>query len=585
MLNRVRLQQADFDAVIIGAGFSGMYMLHSLREQGLRVRVYEGGSNVGGTWYWNQYPGARCDTPSTHYSYSFLPELEQQWSWSERFPRQPEILRYLNTVADYLDLRRDIQFDTWVKSIEYNDETLLWQLTTHTDELITARYCISGVGCLSTPNLPKFAGIERFKGEIYLSSRWPQEPIDFSGKRVGIIGTGATGIQTIHEISSQVQHLTVFQRTPNFVAPAGNHPLYEDDQRAIKSHYREIREWDRNSECGVYDYKLINHVHALDMTPEQREQALEAAWNKGGFAMLFVFKEITSNRQVNEIVADFFRRKIAQIVKDPETARKLMPTDYPFATKRMPICDGYYEIFNQENVDLVDVRETPIIEITENGLRTSDHEYQFDILICATGFDAITGSLLRLNIRGRNGLSLNEKWAEAPHTYLGIQTHGFPNFFMINGPGSPSILINAPVAIEQHVEWIRDCILHLDQQKLLGIEPEREAELAWFDRVCSLAAKTLHYEADSWAVGANIPGKPRLYLAYLSGIADYRRLCNQIAQDNYQGFIQHAPKQPELVMAEKTKLPKAKARHKTSLPHAAQVVVPSPALADSEFIS
>lgn len=530
-------QVADFDAVIIGAGFSGMYMLHRLRSRGLRVRVYEAAANVGGTWHWNRYPGARCDTPSTHYSYSFLPELEQIWTWSERFPRQPEILRYLTTVADYLDLRRDIQFNTWVKRVEYNDQEQLWYLHTDRGETVSARYCISAMGCLSTPTLPKFPGIEQFQGLIYQTARWPTEPIDFTGKRVGIIGTGATGIQTIHEIADKVAHLTVFQRTPNYVAPSGNHPMSEQQQQQIKAKYREIRQWDRDSECGVYNYVLHNETPALEMTPEQREQALEEAWNMGGFAMLFVFKQITSNREVNEIVADFFRRKIAQIVKDPETARKLMPTDYPFATKRMPICDGYYEVYNRPNVQLVDIRETPIMQIEPDGLRTSDALYEFDILICATGFDAITGSLLRLNVSGRDGLPLAQKWAEAPHTYLGLQTHGFPNFFMINGPGSPSILINAPVAIEQHVEWISDCIQYLDDNGISQIEPELEAEQEWFERVCSLAAKTLHYEANSWAVGANIPGKPRLYLAYLSGIADYRRLCDQVAAQGYEGFV------------------------------------------------
>jgi cyclohexanone monooxygenase len=525
-----------FDAIVIGAGFAGMYMLHRLRELKLHVRVYESASDVGGTWYWNRYPGARCDSPSMHYSYSFSPELEQEWEWSERFPAQPEILRYLSHVADRFDLRRDIQFNTRIESAQFDEANNLWRIRTANGEEVTAAFCITAVGCLSVPNQPDMPGLDRFQGQVYHTGLWPHEGVDFTGLRVGVIGTGSSAIQAIPVIAEQAAHLTVFQRTPNYIAPARNRPLSAQEQAQTKARYREIRQADRDSYSGLSSFPLVRNKSALDATPQERREVFEEAWQIGGFSILGAFNDLTSNIDSNQHAAEFIRDKIREIVHDPETARLLSPTDYPFATKRLPVDTNYFATYNRPNVRLVDIRNAPIEEITANGLRTSQEQFELDVLVFATGFDAMTGPLLKIDFRGRNDLSLRQKWAEGPRTYLGIQSHSFPNLFMITAPGSPSVLTNMPVAIEQHVEWISDCIAFMRQNDLSSIEAKQAAEEQWVEHVNQEADKTLFPLANSWYLGANIPGKPRIFMPYTGGLNNYRKLCDEIAAKGYEGF-------------------------------------------------
>jgi cation diffusion facilitator CzcD-associated flavoprotein CzcO len=524
----------EFDAVVIGAGFSGLYMLYRLRELGMATRVYEAGEGVGGTWYWNRYPGARCDSPSVHYSYSFSPELEQEWEWTERYPRQPEILRYLNHVADRFDLRRDIQFNTRVTSVVYDSDTRRWAIQTDQGDHVSARYCITAVGCLSTPNTPPFKGLDAFAGQIYHTSRWPHDGVDLTGKRVGVIGTGSTGIQAIPQIAKQADHVTVFQRTPNYSIPARNRPLTTEEKASIKANYRQLRQTDRESAIGITLESSTQS--ALEVTPEERQKRLEERWGVGGFGMLGVFTDVITNLEANTYVADFVRAQIAQMVHDPETATLLMPRDYPIGSKRICIDTEYFETYNRDNVTLVDVRKSPIEEITPTGLRTKDAEYELDVIVFATGFDAMTGSLFNLNMRGKNGLALKEKWAAGPRTYLGLMTADFPNLFMITGPGSPSVLSNMTVSIEQHVEWITDCIRYMLEHNFTSIEPQVEAEDAWVAHVNELANQTLYPLANSWYIGANIPGKPRIFMPYIGGVGNYRKKCQEVAEKGYEGF-------------------------------------------------
>lgn len=523
-----------FDAVVIGAGFSGLYMLYRLRELGLSTRVYEAGGGLGGTWYWNRYPGARCDSPSVHYSYSFSPELEQEWEWTERYPSQPEILRYLNHVADRFDLRRDIQLHTRVISVAYDDATHLWTIKTDQGDQVSATCCITAVGCLSTPNIPKFSGLNSFEGPVYHTARWPFEGVDFTGKRVGVIGTGSTGIQAIPQIARQAAHVTVFQRTPHYSVPAHNRPLTPEEQASIKANYRELRQTDRESRIGLtLDYSTQS---ALEVSAEERQKKFEEVWAIGGFQVIVPFADILFNPESNTYLADFVRSKIAETVHNPEIARRLMPQDYPIATKRICVDTGYFETYNRENVTLVDVRTSPIEEITPTGLRTTDGKYELDALVFATGFDAITGTLLNMSIRGKHGQALREKWSDGPRTYLGVMTAGFPNLFIITGPGSPSVLSNMTVSIEQHVEWISDCIRYLREHHFASIEPTIEAEDAWVAHVNEVANFTLFPLANSWYLGANIPGKPRIFMPYIGGVGPYRIMCQDIADKGYEGF-------------------------------------------------
>ncbi|MEH6944207.1 flavin-containing monooxygenase [Bacillus sp. JJ722] len=524
----------QIDAVVVGAGFSGMYMLHSLREAGFSVRVYEAGDNVGGVWHWNRYPGARCDSESIYYNYTFSQELLQEWTWSSRYPAQPEILSYLNYVADKFNLRQDIQFNTRITAAHYDETNSRWKIQTDDGNILLAKYFITGVGCLSTTNIPSFKGLNSFKGECYHTGSWPHEQVDFKGKRVGVIGNGSTGIQAIPVIAKEAEHLFTFQRTPQYSQPAKNHSLDSEFLRKTKENYREIAQQMRDSSYGVPAISPTRS--ALEVTPEERERIFEKVWETGG-SLFGSFNDIAINEEANKTVAEFVRSKIQQIVRDPKVAEKLMPSYY-YGTKR-PIKDtDYFETFNRENVTLVNVKQDPIVEITPNGIRTEEAEYELDVIVFATGYDAITGTLLKIDICGRDGLSLKEKWANGAQvkTYLGIANSGFPNMFMITGPESPSAFSNAPVSIEQHVEWITECILQLRENGVETIEANVEAEEAWSKHCREVADATLFTKTDSWYTGANIDGKPRAFSIYLGGVGTYRQKCNEVAANGYEGF-------------------------------------------------
>ncbi|HUZ00110.1 MAG TPA: NAD(P)/FAD-dependent oxidoreductase [Thermomicrobiaceae bacterium] len=524
----------EFDAVIVGAGIAGLYMLHRLRGLGLWARVYEAGDGVGGTWYWNRYPGARCDIETLDYSYSFSDELQQEWHWSERYAGQAEILRYINHVADRFDLRRDIRFETRVTAAHFDEATNRWLVATDRGERIAARFCIMAVGCLSTAQVPAFPGRDSFRGPRYHTGNWPHQPVDFSGQRVGIIGTGASAIQAIPMIARQAAHLFVFQRTPNFAFPARNGPLDPDYERWVKAHYTEFRREARESRGGFVVER--NEQSALEATPEEREREYERRWEHGGFGFTSAFADLLTDRDANETAAAFHRAKIREIVHDPAVAERLCPRDHPVGTKRLPLDTDYYETYNRGNVTLIDIRTAPIEAITPTGLRTRDAAYELDSLVFATGFDAMTGPLFAVDIRGRGGCALKEKWAAGPRTYLGIASAGFPNLFMITGPGSPSVLSNMMVSIEQHVDWVAGCLDYLCERGLQGIEASVAAEDAWVEHVNEVANRTLYPRANSWYMGANIPGKPRVFMPYVGGVGHYRQLCDEIAAKDYEGF-------------------------------------------------
>lgn len=528
---------AALDVAIIGAGFSGLYMLHKLRDHlQLKVQVFEAGGGVGGTWYWNRYPGARCDSESYFYSYSFSPELEQQWTWSSRYPGQPEILEYLDHVADRFDLRRSIQFETRVVGAKFDDKSNCWHLDTGSGRPVTASYVVAATGCLSTSNTPDFPGLNDFTGAYYHTGTWPHDGVDFTGKRVGIIGTGSTGIQATPVIAQQADQLHVFQRTPNYSIPARNKPLTPEESTAIKSAYAEIRERCRTSDGG-FPFKASERK-AKDYSAAERDEIYEELWQLGGFRLLISsFAELTIDEFTNETAAEFIRKKIRAMVDDPIVAEQLLPHDHPYGTKRPPIDTNYYETFNRDNVTLVDVRNAPIIEITASGLRTEKQTYDLDVIVFATGFDAMTGTLLKMGITGTDGRTLEESWEGGPRTYLGLQIAGFPNLFTVTGPGSPSVLANMPVAIEQHVEWISDCIEYLYGQDLNRIEASEEAQEKWVDHVRETGEATLFPRANSWYVGANVPGKSRVFLPYVDGMVAYRDKCDDVARKNYDGFI------------------------------------------------
>jgi cation diffusion facilitator CzcD-associated flavoprotein CzcO len=525
------------DAVIIGAGFSGMYQLHLLRDRlGLKARVVERGAGVGGTWYWNRYPGARCDSESHSYSYYFSDELLKEWEWSERYPQQPEIVRYLNFVAAKLDLKRDIQFETTVTAARYDESANLWRVETDGGETFSAKYLITAVGCLSSANVPDIPGRDSFKGDWYHTGQWPHEGVDFTGKRVGQIGTGSTGIQAVPVIAETAKHLTVFQRTANYSIPANNHPLSAEFKAWARENIDEIRKTMHTSTNG-HPF-LIEDRKVFDVSAEERRRIYEKAWEIGGLRFRAVFQDLLFDKAANDTAADFLKSKIGEIVKDPQKAKDLAAIDHPFATKRPPIDTGYFEAYNRDNVSLVNLRETPIVEITEKGVRTSDREYDLDIIVFATGFDAMTGSLLKLGIVGRDGVSLSTAWEAGPRTYLGIQAAGFPNMFTITGPGSPSVLCNMPVAIEQHVEWVTDCIEKMEKEGVDRIEPTEEAVANWVDHVNEVANATLLPQAGhSWYLGANVPGKPRVFMPYAGGMNRFREICDEVAEKGYEGFV------------------------------------------------
>ncbi|MBU8919138.1 NAD(P)/FAD-dependent oxidoreductase [Neobacillus sp. 114] len=528
-------QVNNLDVVVLGAGFSGLYMLHRLREAGFSTRVYEAGDGVGGVWYWNRYPGARCDIESIYYNYSFSEELYQEWNWTSRYPDQPEILRYLNYVADKFDLRRDIQFKTRIIAAHYDEKMNLWNVKLNDGTSVSAKYFISGAGCLSSANLPNFKGLESFKGEWYHTGKWPQEKVDFKGKRVGVIGTGSSGVQAIPVIAKEAGHLTVFQRTPQYTIPARNHLYDPAFIKQTKENFAEIKRLMRETDTG--NGLQIRNISALSDSPAKRRELFEKVWEEGGFGLTSSYNDFLINEEANHTVSDFIRSKIKEIVHNPETAAKLLP-DYYFGTKRPILDSGYYETYNRENVTLVDVKEAPIIEITPNGLRTIDGEYELDIIVFATGYDGMTGPLFKMDIRGKGGMSLKEKWegGSMVRSYLGLATSDFPNFFMITGPESPSVLVNMPSAIEQHVEWIIDCLEYLREKGVDAIEPTVEAEEAWSKHCREVAEATLYVKTESWYTGANIAGKPRSFLIYLGGFVHYTQKCNEVAASGYNGF-------------------------------------------------
>jgi len=524
------------DVLVIGAGFGGLYMIYRLRELGLTFEAVEMASDVGGTWYWNRYPGARCDVVSLEYSYSFDDALQQEWEWTERYATQPEILRYANHVADRFDLRRHIRFNTRVTGLEWDDERSRWRAHTDPGPGYDVKYVITAVGCLSAPKPPEIDGVDDFRGAILFTSRWPHEYVDFTGKRVGVIGTGSSGVQSIPVIARQAEHLTVFQRTPVFSIPARNAPLDPEYVAEYKRNYAEYRRKAREARTGIIVERGFES--ALEVEPEARRERFESCWNQGLFACLSAsYTDIMTDERANSLVADFVRSKIAEIVRDPAVAEDLMPRGFPYGAKRVCLDSGYYDTFNRPNVTLVNLRREPIERVTETGIRTSERDIPLDAIVFATGFDAVTGPLLRLNIRGRGGLALKEKWAAGPRTYLGLQTHGFPNLFTITGPGSPSVISNMILSIEQHVDWIARCLRDLRERGVETIEPDVAAEDKWVQHVNDVANGTLYPRADSWFMGANVPGKPRVFMPYLGGVKVYRETCEEVMADNYRGFV------------------------------------------------
>ena len=531
----------DYDAVVIGAGFAGLGMLRRLREEhGMSVQVYEAGAGVGGTWYWNRYPGARCDSESYMYCFSFSEELLQDWNWSGKYPEQPEILSYLNHVADRFDLRRNIQFNTRVKSARFQDDTGHWEVETDQGNLVTSQFLITGIGCISSGNVPSIKGLDSFQGEWYHTGSWPHEKVEFAGKRVAVIGTGSSGVQSIPVIAGQAEHLTVFQRTPQYTIPARHGTIDRKYlEEVVKPNYEEILEQARWSTGGFPMNR--DERSALQVTAEERLEAYEAGWAEGGIRFLSTsFKDISTDRRANDTMAEFIRKKIREMVRDPETAEKLMPTDHPFGSKRPLIDTDYFETYNHDNVELVDIRHSPIKEITPNGIRTEDQDFEFDMIVFATGFDAMTGSYFKMDIRGKNGLSLKDKWSEGPKTYLGLQVAGFPNLFMITGPGSPSVLSNMPMSIEQHIDWIANFLQYIRKHNIKSVEAGVDAETAWVAHVNEVAEPTMYVLANSWYLGANIPGKPRVFMPYVGGLGNYRKKCNEVADTGYKGFILEA---------------------------------------------
>jgi cation diffusion facilitator CzcD-associated flavoprotein CzcO len=527
---------SEFDALVIGAGFAGLYQLLCLRDRlGLSVKALEAGGGVGGTWYWNRYPGARCDSESHAYWYTFSPELMREWEWSERYPGQAEIMRYLNFVADRFDLKRDIRFNTRVTAAHYDEAANRWRVRTEAGETFVAKFLITAVGCLSTANIPKFDGLESFAGDWYHTGQWPHEGVDFTGKRVGMIGTGSTGIQAAPVIAAAAKHLTVFQRTANYSVPARNIPLTPEFRSYIKENAAEIRAVTRETLNGMA-FRIEERL-AVETPPQEREAIYEAAWERGGLQFRAAFKDMMVDKAANDTAADFVKRKIRSIVKDPKTAAILSNIDHPYAAKRPPIDTNYFETFNRDNVTLVDVKAAPIQRISPAGVCTTEAEYPLDIIVFATGFDAMTGPMLRMDIRGRDGVALKDVWEAGPRNYLGLQIAGFPNLFTITGPGSPSVLCNMPVAIEQHADWIADCIAHMRANRLERIEARSDAVDKWVAEVNDVASKTLLPLAKhSWYLGANIPGKPRVFMPYAGGMVRYREICQDVVARGYEGF-------------------------------------------------
>ena len=528
-------EPARVDAIIVGAGLGGLYAVHRLHKLGLKVRAFEAGGGVGGTWYWNRYPGCRCDVESLEYSYSFSNELQQEWHWPERYATQPELLRYINHVADRFDLRRDIEFNTRVTEAVFNNETNTWTVKTDKGNSAVAPFCIMATGNLSTPRTPSFPGLESFKGKWYHTGLWPHEGVDFTGLRVGVIGTGSSGVQLIPLVAKQAKHLYVFQRTANFSLPARNAPMAPEKERAHKAQYPERRRAAFDTPFGIAGYPPPVKP-ALDATEEERLRTYEEKWAEGGsISFLYSYTDLLVNKDSNETAAEFVRQKIRATTKDPKTAELLCPTDHPIGTKRLILDTDYYETYNRDNVTLVDVRSRPIEEITPTGLRTADAEYALDAIVFATGFDAITGAMKEIDIHTDAGMTISERWAHGPRTYLGIMAAGFPNLFVVTGPQSPSVKSQMILSIEQHVDWIADCMQYMRDHKFSRIEAEEDAEDAWVQHNNEIADGTLYPLANSWYVGANIPDKPRVFMPYVGGVAAYKKRCDEVAAKRYAG--------------------------------------------------
>ena len=531
----------EVDVVVVGAGFAGMYMLHRLRQLEFSTRVLEAADDVGGTWYWNRYPGARCDIPTTDYAYAFDPELETAWTWSEKYATQPEILRYARFVAERYDLRRDIEFRTRVAAARWDPAAERWQLRTTAGDQIRCRYYVMATGCLSQPKQVDIAGVERFAGAVYFTSRWPHDDVDFHGKRVAVIGTGSSGVQSIPLIAHQAAQLTVFQRTPNFSLPAGNGPVPPERRARLEADrdaYRTAAKWSR---IGVP--ATPTDVLAMYATPEVHRARFEAAWQAGELVELAnIFADQLVVREANEIIAEQIRAKIRAVVDDPQIAARLCPTDHAVGTKRACLDTNYYATFNLPHVRLIDLRERPIRTITPTGIDLGDEALAFDAIVFATGFDAMTGAIVSVDITGRDGLSLRQKWADGPRSYLGLMTVGFPNLFAITGPGSPSVLSNMMVSIEQHVDWISGCLTQLRAEGSTTIEPTPTAEAGWMTHVNDCAEITLFPAASSWYTGANVPGKPRVFLPYIGGVDVYRKACDEVVARDYLGFRRTGPR-------------------------------------------
>jgi cyclohexanone monooxygenase len=523
-----------FDAVVVGAGFAGMYMLHRLRGLGFTARVFEAGGGVGGTWYWNRYPGARCDVESMQYSFSFSEELDQEWSWSEKYSPQPEILAYANHIADRFDLRRDIVFDTRVTRAAFDEKAKRWEIETDRGDKVTAQFCIMAVGCLSSPNRPRFEGIDDFKGPIYHTGEWPHEGVDFTGLRVGVIGTGSSAIQSIPIIAKQASELTVFQRTATWSVPAWNEALTPEYLKAAKADYPALRAKARARPTGFYF--PFNMKPALEASPEEREKLYEEAWERGGLPFLGAFGDLLFEKEANDTIADFARKKIKGIVKDPATAELLCPENV-FGCKRLCVDTGYFETYNLPHVKLVDVSKKPIERFTAGGIVVDGQEYPVDAIVSATGFAAMTGSFDKIAITGHNGLALSEKWRAGPRTYLGLASAGFPNLFMITGPGSPSVLASMIQAIEQHVDWLVDCLGHMRDIGAATIEARLEDEDAWVEHVNEVSKVSLRSTCSSWYVGTNIPGRPRVFMPYIGGFPIYVQKCNEVMSGGFEGFV------------------------------------------------
>jgi cation diffusion facilitator CzcD-associated flavoprotein CzcO len=537
------------DVLIVGAGFAGMYAVHRLRGQGLSVLALEAGGDVGGTWYWNRYPGARCDVPSLEYSFGFSPELEQEWDWPEVFSAQPDILRYANHVADRFDLRPHIRFHTRVTSVTWDDDAGLWHLGTEGGERFSAPFCVMATGCLSVPNQLQLPGADTFRGRTLHTGLWPHEPVDLDGLRIGIIGTGSSGVQAIPELAKVASHLTVFQRTPVYTVPANRKAMRAAVQDEFKAHYREIRELQQRNAGGVSNYRPgrgraatpspareggSRRNEILALSEEERRQRVR----EGGLGVLLAFRDVYTDPEANEVANELFRDTVRELVHDPDKAEALVPRDYGIGCKRQVLDRDYYETFNRDNVSLVDVRSTPIEAIVPEGVRTTAGVHELDVLIHATGFDAMTGALLRANVTGRDGYPLADKWRDGPVTYLGLQMRGFPNLFTVTGPGSPSVLCNMLVAIEQHVDWIGDCIAHLRERGIERIEPKDASEQAWIAHVNEVAEGTMYTapSCNSWYLGANIPGKARIFMPYVGGYPRYKARCDAEADEGYPGF-------------------------------------------------